>query len=89
GWDSYLNASYVDGTCVDNSCERSGVDDRFLATDDSLVFDWTASMPLNDSARVYAKVDNLLDDQNIISRKPDGARPNKPRTIYLGLKLRF
>ncbi|ARN76370.1 hypothetical protein BST96_10765 [Oceanicoccus sagamiensis] len=89
GWDTYLNASYTDETCIDNTCDRSGVDDRFLTTDDLLVFDLSASMPLNAQARVYAKVDNLLDDQEIVSRKPDGARANKPRTFYVGVKVSF
>ena len=38
---------------------------------------------------VYAKVDNVFDDQEIVSRDPAGARPNKPRTGYLGMKVRF
>ena len=28
-------------------------------------------------------------DQEIVSRDPAGARPNKPRTGYLGMKVRF
>lgn len=89
GWDAYLNASYMDETCIDNTCDRAGVDTTYLETDDLLVFDLSASYPLNTQTRVYAKVDNLLDDQEIVSRKPDGARANKPRTIYLGLKVSF
>lgn len=89
GWETYLNASYTDKTCIDYSCDRSGVDDRFKTTDDLLVFDLSASYPLNPKTRLFAKVDNLLDDQEIISRKPDGARANKPRTFYLGLKVSF
>ncbi len=89
GWDVYLNASFTDEMCHDTSCERNGADTSFLKTDKQLVFDASASYPLNDSARVYVKVDNLLDDQDIISRSPDGARANKPRTAYLGLKVNF
>lgn len=89
GWDAYLNASYVDETCSNTSCDRNGVDDTFLKTSDLLVFDASASYPLNKQATAYVKVDNLLDEQEIVSRRPDGARANKPRTIYLGLKLSF
>ena len=89
GWDTYLNASYTDETCINYSCDRAGVDDRFLTTNDLLVFDLSASYPLNPKTRVYAKVDNLLDDQEIISRKPYGARANKPRTVYFGLQVSF
>jgi Fe(3+) dicitrate transport protein len=89
GWDTYINASYTDQTCIDNTCDRADVDDTFLKTDDLLVFDLSASYPLNPKTSVYAKVDNLFDDQKIVSRKPDGARANKPRTVYLGLKVSF
>lgn len=89
GWDAYLNASYVDETCSNTRCDRSGVDDTFLRTADLLVFDASASYPLSKRSTAYVKVDNVLDEQDIVSRKPDGARANKPRTIYLGLKLSF
>ncbi|MEH6558486.1 MAG: TonB-dependent receptor [Oceanicoccus sp.] len=89
GWDMYVNASYSDETCIDNSCERDGVDNTFRQTEDLLVFDLSASYPINSMARVYGKVDNLFDEQEIVSRKPDGARSNKPRTVYVGIKLDF
>ncbi len=44
---------------------------------------------LNDGAAVYLKVENLLDERAIVSRQPDGARPNKPRTAYVGVEWRF
>jgi Fe(3+) dicitrate transport protein len=34
-------------------------------------------------------VQNLLDEQAIVSREPDGARPNGPRTAMLGLQWTF
>ncbi|WP_317932847.1 TonB-dependent receptor family protein [Halioxenophilus sp. WMMB6] len=89
GWDIYLNASFTDEMCLDTSCERSGTDTRFLQTDDLLIFDLSASYPMSETSRVYVKVDNLLDDQEIISRSPAGARANKPRTAYLGLEVNF
>jgi Fe(3+) dicitrate transport protein len=89
GWDSYLNLSYIDETCSTNTCERAGVDDRFLRTDDLLVVDWTAGYKLLPGLRVYAKLNNLFDEQEIVSRKPDGARSNMPRTAYLGADWSF
>lgn len=89
GWDSYLTLSYVDELCVDTTCDRSGVDDRFLKTEDLLVVDWTAGYHLADGLRVYTKVNNLFDEQEIVSRRPDGARPNLPRTLYAGVSWEF
>jgi len=34
-------------------------------------------------------VDNLFDEQSIVSRDPDGARANRPRTATLGVKFIF
>jgi Fe(3+) dicitrate transport protein len=38
---------------------------------------------------VFLKVENLFDERDIVSRQPDGARPNKPRTASLGVEYRF
>ncbi|SOB76959.1 Fe(3+) dicitrate transport protein [Marinobacter sp. LV10R510-11A] len=88
-WDAYVNISYVDETCIDNSCDRSGTDNTFRKTDDYTVVDLSSSYALNPSTRVYAKVDNVLDDQEIVSRSPHGARPNLPRTAYVGISVDF
>ena len=37
----------------------------------------------------FMKVENLFDEQAIVSRQPDGARPNKPRTASVGVEYRF
>ncbi|MCF7982536.1 MAG: TonB-dependent receptor, partial [Pseudomonadales bacterium] len=89
GWSTYLNASYIDEMCHNNSCDRAGVDDSLLKTDDLLVFDLVTQYPLNSKTNIYLKVDNLLDDQDIVARSPGGARPNKPRTAILGVKFSF
>ena len=41
------------------------------------------------TAQVYFKMDKLYDSRKIVSRRPAGARPNKPRTAYIGLNLAF
>ncbi|MDY0007971.1 MAG: TonB-dependent receptor, partial [Spongiibacteraceae bacterium] len=89
GWTVYLEASYVDEMCIDTTCGRRGVNDRYLTTDAHWVVDLSASYPLNDSVDIYAKLDNLLDDESIVARSPAGARVNKPRTGYLGVRLAF
>ena len=88
-WDAYVNVSYVDETCSDNTCDRSGTDNIFRKTDDYTLVDLSGSYALNPSSRVYAKVDNVLDDQEIVSRSPHGARPNLPRTAYVGISVDF
>jgi len=89
GWSTYLNASYVDEMCIENSCERSGVDDTFLTTDDVLVFDLATHYQVNEATSVYLKMDNLFDEQGIVARSPGGARASKPRTATVGMKISF
>lgn len=88
-WSTSLSASYTDEMCSDHTCARSGVDDSFLRTDDYVVLDWAGTWHLTPEVELYGKVDNVLDDRNIVSRSPAGARPNKPRTAYVGTRLRF
>lgn len=87
GWNSYAVAKYIDEMCMSVGCERSG--DPFSSTESLFVLDLVSRYNLTSRAVVFVKVDNLLDEQSIISRKPDGARPNKPRTASLGFEYSF
>lgn len=54
-----------------------------------LTFDLSAHVELKTWAELYVTVDNLLDEQVVVSRRPYGARPNSPRLIVGGYKARF
>ncbi|WP_246261489.1 TonB-dependent receptor family protein [Alteromonas ponticola] len=67
-------------------------DDSALAgkeTDSSINVDLSAGYNFNRNSRIYFKVDNLLEEQDIVSRRPYGARPNKARQFQLGYKYSF
>ena len=51
--------------------------------------DYISRYAFNDSALVFLKVENLFDERAIVSRQPDGARPNKPRTAMVGVEWTF
>ncbi|MBD1583613.1 TonB-dependent receptor family protein [Pseudoalteromonas sp. S16_S37] len=55
----------------------------------NMVVDLSASYDLGNYGRIYAKVDNLLDETEVVSRRPYGARPGKPRQFSLGYKYQF
>ena len=78
---------YIDEMCMDVGCNNGG--SRFDHSEDLLVLDYFSRYALNDSAVVYLKVENLMDEQAIVSRQPDGARPNKPRTAAVGIEWAF
>ena len=88
-WSALMSVSHTDGMCIDNSCDRAGQVTTFKRTSDYVIADIVATYQVNSDMEVYAKVDNVFDDQEIVSRDPAGARPNKPRTGYVGMKVHF
>ena len=58
-------------------------------SDSFTVVDLSAHYQFNDAIRGYFKVDNLFDDASIVSRRPYGARPNRPRQFQVGVKYSF
>ena len=89
GWvsgpfEAHLSASYVDESCVNTSCETSlDKTDSIFNTDLSLSYHFAAGY------EVYLKVENLTDEADVISRAPDGARVQKPRSGLVGVKFEF
>lgn len=60
-----------------------------VTTDAYTVIDLSASYDLGDIGTVYLKIDNLLDEQEVISRRPYGARPSKPQQAFVGYQYSF
>lgn len=87
GWSNYAVAKYIDEMCVSVGCNRTG--DHFGETESLFVVDFISRYTLNSQAAIFLKVDNLLDERSIVSRVPDGARPNKPRTAHVGVEYTF
>ncbi|MDX1492115.1 MAG: TonB-dependent receptor [Pseudohongiellaceae bacterium] len=87
GWNNYIVAKYIDEQCVSVSCNRSA--SPYAETESLFVVDLISRYPVSENIDTYLKVENLFDEQAIISRNPDGARPNKARTASLGVEVRF
>lgn len=77
----------MDETCVSVGCQREN--DPLQVTEALLTMDWVSRYPLSEQTTVFLKVDNIFDEQVIISRLPYGARPNKPQTVSVGFDYRF
>jgi Fe(3+) dicitrate transport protein len=67
----------------------TGTELEGVSADSVNQFDLSAWFQFDPSLRVYAKLDNLTDEVDIISRRPFGARPGKPRQFILGAKYAF
>lgn len=58
-------------------------------TDSQTMVDFSTSFDFERYGKVYFTIDNLLDEVSIVSRRPYGARPGKPRQFVLGYKYQF
>ncbi|MFT4768073.1 MAG: Fe(3+) dicitrate transport protein [Glaciecola sp.] len=86
-WDNYAVIKYIDETCVTIGCNRDN--NQFNRTEDLLVTDLISRYALSDDAVVFFKFENIFAKRAIVSRQPEGARPNKPRTASVGLQYQF
>ncbi len=82
-WASYFSANYVDETCVRASCAA------FERTDATLTLDLATNFRVSEGLNLYARVENLSREEDILGRQPYGARPNKDRTMTAGLRFDF
>jgi Fe(3+) dicitrate transport protein len=85
-WDINLIARYV-GEMLEASGDEvtlSGV-----TTEVYVVVDLSASYFLGQYGKIYIKADNILDNQEVVSRRPYGARPSKPQQIFAGYQYSF
>ncbi len=89
GWRVYAALNYADGACTTTTCDRPGVDDRFLRTESLFTVDLAGSFRVTDAVDLYAKIDNVFDERKITHRGSDGARGNPARYAGLGLRVNY
>jgi Fe(3+) dicitrate transport protein len=87
GWDNYAVAKYISDTCVVAGCNNAN--NAYDETESLFVVDLISHYPLSKDMKIFAKAENVFDKQKIVSRTPDGARPNKPFTLSVGMKYNF
>ncbi|MFT5759959.1 MAG: Fe(3+) dicitrate transport protein, partial [Alteromonadaceae bacterium] len=76
---------------VDAMQEAAGVNTELAGyfTEQVQQIDFSAHYQFNSSFKGYFKVDNITDESVIVSRRPFGARPGKPRQASFGIKYHF
>ena len=85
-WGVNVIARYID-TMQEASGE--GVLLSGVETDALTVVDLATNYDFDSYGLVYIKVDNVFDNQEIVSRRPYGARPSKARQAFIGYQYRF
>ena len=87
GWDNYAVVRFTDTMCTTIGCNRG--DSDFDEADSLWVVDLISHYALRDGVGLFLKLENATDTRRIVSRQPDGARPNRPRTATLGVEWFF
>jgi Fe(3+) dicitrate transport protein len=90
---SFVSSSWGTGYNGDQRLNDNGTVGNPTAVDgkiDSLfLVDLSGHYQVNDSLRLVAGVQNVLDNQKIVSRAPLGPRANAPRMIFCGAEITF
>lgn len=85
-WRANIGVKYVD-----EMREQPGQGDieNDLHTEAYATIDVAYAWLFSDDWEFQLTVDNLTDEQNIVSRRPFGARPQKPRSVMATVKFRY
>lgn len=81
-----IQANYVSASRTDAGTGTIPLAEKI---DGRIVLDASISYQMLEEVSVYVTVDNLLDKQYSVARRPIGLRPGKPRTVVGGLKFTF
>ncbi len=83
-WDLTLNLNMISPMR-----EAAGSDDDAPMTDLRVSFSAFARVQVLEWLQIYTKFENLFVREDIVSRRPYGARPNRPLSAQLGLKFDY
>jgi len=85
-WETYLNLSFTDKM---RTVAGQGDLPYEESTDSYYVVDLAGKYHFTPKIAATARVDNLLDNEYMVSRRPAGVRPGKPRQAFVGVQLSF
>ncbi len=92
-WGAFISANYVSETFtsannVDNQVNGAGDPDaRYGKTDSYFTTDISGSYRINEVVKLFAGVQNVFDQEYVVSRQPDGARGGLPQFVYTGIEM--
>jgi Fe(3+) dicitrate transport protein len=85
-WRADLTGTYVGEMRV---VAGSGNPAPAQRVDDHWVVDLAAAFDLTDQVSLFARVENLLDEDYLAARRPAGSRPGRPQTALVGVNVSF
>lgn len=85
-WQAGLNINYVDQT---RTVAGQGAIEGNQRTDAHWLLDFAGNYRLTDGFELFGRIDNLLDNDYAVARRPAGLRPGKPRTAIVGFRVKL
>jgi Fe(3+) dicitrate transport protein len=85
-WSTTLSATYVGEM---REVAGQGTIPANQRIDSALIFDLSATWRVAGNLELLGKVENLFDETYLAARRPNGARPGRPRTAFVGLRYEF
>jgi Fe(3+) dicitrate transport protein len=85
-WRTDLTATYVGEMRV---VAGSGSPSAGERVGDHWIVDLAAAFDVTESVALFARIENLLEEEYLASRRPAGARPGRPQTALLGVRVSF
>ncbi|CAN5297538.1 TonB-dependent receptor [soil metagenome] len=83
-WGVFLNAAYVDET---RTRAGHGAIAAGEGTDSFFVFDLAGTIDIAPQIGAFLRIENLLDEEYVVARRPAGARPGRDRAALVGVKI--
>ena len=81
------NASGANGSSPYN---RAGAfDSRYGEVPSYFIADLTVQYQISDTTKVFATARNLFDEEYVVGRLPQGARPGMPQSFLVGIEAQF
>lgn len=85
---NYVSETYTSASNIDTQVNGAGDPDaRYGKTDSYFTTDISAYYRLNKNVKLLAGVQNVFDEEYIVSRQPHGPRGGLPKFVYAGVEL--
>ena len=87
---TYVGDTNASGANGSGPYNHSGAyDSRYGEVPGYFIADLTVQYQLTDNTKVFATARNLFDEQYVVGRLPQGARPAMPQSFLAGIKAQF
>ena len=85
---NYVSETYTSANNVNDQINGVGARDaRYGKTDRYFTTDVSAFYRINETVKLFGGVQNLFDEEYVVSRQPDGARGGLPQFVYAGIEM--